>query len=116
MRFASYQWLFPVTDRVDDDSKDSDEGDRSDDGYQMKGKNEVGASSKEAKLGQTGARPGSFQLATQPTKENKKKHKVDVFANVVEAEEVTRQKELDLAKAKVEVQQARMATKQAEIA
>ena len=70
----------------------------------MKGKDKAGASSKEAKLGQTGARLGSSQLATWPTKENKKKHKVDIFTDVVEAEEVTRQKELDFAKAKVEVQ------------
>jgi hypothetical protein len=100
---------------ADEDSVDSDEGDRSDDGRQTKGKDGAGASSKEAKLGRTGARPGSSRPATWPTKENKKKRKVDVFADVAEAEEVTRQKELDLAKAKVDTQQAKMATKQAEI-
>jgi len=104
---------------VDDDSVDSDEnmgGDGSDDGRQTQGKDKAGTSSKEAaKLGRTGARPGSSRPATRPTKENKKKRKVE-FADVVEAEEVTRQKGLDLAKAKVEAQQARMATKQAEIA
>ena len=100
---------------ADEDSVDSDEGDGSDDGRQTKGKDEAGASRKEAKLGRTGARPGSSRPATRPTKENKKR-KVDAFADVAEAEEITRQKQLDLAKAKVEAQKAKMATKQAEIA
>jgi len=40
---------------ADEDSVVSDEGDGSDDGRQMKGKDEAGTSSKEAKLGRTGA-------------------------------------------------------------
>lgn len=48
---------------MDDDSADNDEnmgGDGSDDGHQTQGKDKAGTSSKEAaKLGRTGARPGS---------------------------------------------------------
>jgi len=65
------------------------------------------------KLGHTGAMPGKSKPATRPAKENKKKRKADEFADITEAEELTRQCQLERARAKVEAKQA---TKQAEYA
>jgi len=66
-----------------------------------------------SKLGWTGAEPGNSRLATQQVKENKRKCKVDKFTDIAEAEELTRQRQVELAKMKVEAKQA---TEQAEYA
>jgi hypothetical protein len=59
-------------------------------------------------------RPGNSKPAMRPTKDNKKP-KADEFADIVEAEEVTRQKQLDLAKAKIETKWAKAEAKKAEL-
>jgi hypothetical protein len=64
-----------------------------------------------AKLGRTGTKLGNSRPATRrPVKENKKR-KVDKFADIAEAEQLTRRRQLELAKMKVEAKQA---TKQTE--
>lgn len=65
----------------------------------------------------TGARPGISKPATRTPKEtSKKKRKADMFADLAGAEEVTRQKELDVAKAKAEENKARIELKRAKLA
>jgi len=89
-----------------------DEG-GSEDGGGLGPDNRPGKNNKVAKLGRTGAKPGSSRPVTRPVKENKRKRKADDFSDIAEAEELTRQRQLELAKAKVEAKQA---TKQAEYA
>lgn len=78
---------------------------------------ESGPSNNEAKksTGKTAARPGSSKPATRTPKENKKKRKMDEFVEIAGAEEVTRQKELDLARARAEEKKAKMEAKTAEM-
>jgi hypothetical protein len=66
--------------------------------------------------GKTAARPGKSKPADRGVKEQKKKRKLEDFAEIAEAEEVTRQKELDLAKATVEKDRAKLEAKAAETA
>jgi hypothetical protein len=98
----------------------NDEADEREDGEEDgkpdsdKGKKKCSMMNKEvSKLGRTGAMPGKSKPATRPAKETKKKRKADEFADIAEAEELTRQRQLELARAKVEAKQA---TKQAEYA
>ena len=94
-----------------DGGEDGEDGGKPDKG---KGKEQGSMMNKEVpKLGRTGAKPGKSKPATRPAKENKKKRKADEFADIAEAEELTRQWQLELARAKVEAKQA---TKQAEYA
>ncbi|KIM82048.1 hypothetical protein PILCRDRAFT_8279 [Piloderma croceum F 1598] len=94
-----------------DEGEDGEDGGKPDKG---KGKEKGFTMNGEVpKLGRTGAMPGKSKLATRPAKENKKKRKADEFADIAEAEELTRQRQLELARAKVEAKQA---TKQAEYA
>ena len=96
---------------------EADEGENGEDGGKLnkgKGKEKGSMMNEEVpKLGRTGAMPGESKSATQPAKENKKKRKADESADIAEAEELTRQRQLELARAKVEAKQA---TKQAEYA
>ena len=65
--------------------------------------------------GKTSARPGTSKPVTRVPKENKKKRKIDEFVEIAGAEEATRQKELDLAKARAEEKKAKMEAKTAEM-
>jgi hypothetical protein len=95
----------------DDEADEGEDGGKPDKG---KGKEKGSTMNGEVpKLGRTGAMPGKSKPATRPAKENKKKRKADEFADIAEAEELTRQRQLELARAKVEAKQA---TKQAEYA
>ncbi|KIM77328.1 hypothetical protein PILCRDRAFT_12146 [Piloderma croceum F 1598] len=94
-----------------DEGEDGEDGGKPDKG---KGKEKDSMMNKEVpKLGHTGAMPGKSKPATWPAKKNKKKHKADEFADITEAEELTRQHQLELARAKFEAKQA---MKQAEYA
>ncbi|KIM72023.1 hypothetical protein PILCRDRAFT_16506 [Piloderma croceum F 1598] len=98
----------------DDEADEGEDGE--DGGKPNKGKGKEKGSTMNGevpKLGRTGTMPGKSKLATRPAKENKKKRKADEFADIAEAEELTRQRQLELARAKVEAKQA---TKQAEYA
>jgi hypothetical protein len=86
-----------------------DEG-GSEDGGGLGPDNRPGKNNKVAKLGRTGAKPGSSRPATRPVKENQRKRKVDDFSNIAEAEELTRQRQLELAKAKVEAKASNKAS------
>ncbi|KIM92142.1 hypothetical protein PILCRDRAFT_249 [Piloderma croceum F 1598] len=87
-----------------DEGEDGEDGGKPDKG---KGKEKGSIMNKEVpKLGCTSAMPGKSKLATWPAKENKKKHKADEFADITEAEELTKQHQLELARAKVEAKQA----------
>jgi len=66
--------------------------------------------------GKTAARPGKSKPAGRAPKEQRKKRKLEDFAEVAEAEEVTHQKELELAKATVEKDRAKLDVKAAETA
>jgi hypothetical protein len=92
------------------DDEGANEGGSEDGGKPEKA---VMANKEVSKLGRTGAKPGNSRPATRPVKENKRKRKIDKFTDIAEAEELTRQRQLELAKAKVEAKQA---TKQAEYA
>ena len=93
----------------DNELQSDDGGDESEDSEldKRKGKETDGMANKEvAKLGRTGAKPGNSRPTARPVKEKPKKRKADEFANIAEAEELTRQKQLELARAKVEAKQA----------
>jgi len=114
---SSMQWGIENDESELPSNNEADEGEDGEDGGKPekgKGKEKGSMMNKEIpKLGRTGAMPGKSKLATQPAKENKKKRKADEFADIAEAEELTRQRQLELARAKVEAKQA---TKQAEYA
>jgi hypothetical protein len=64
----------------------------------------------------TAARSGKSKPAGRVPKEQKKKRKLEDFAEVAEAEEVTHQKELELAKAMVDKDRAKLEVKAVEMA
>lgn len=66
--------------------------------------------------GKTPACPGTSKHTTRVPKVTKKKCKLDEFVEIAGAEEVTRQKGLDLAKARAEEKKAKMEVKAAEMA
>jgi len=79
-----------------DEADKGEDGDKPDKG---KGKEQSSAMNKEVpKLGRTGAKPGKSKPATRPAKESKRKCKADEFADIAEAEELTRQQQLELAR------------------
>jgi hypothetical protein len=63
----------------------------------------------------TGPQPGISKPATRAPKNTVKKQKKDEFVELVQAEEMTRQKELDLAKAKAEKDTVRAKIKLAKV-
>ncbi|KIM78692.1 hypothetical protein PILCRDRAFT_10917 [Piloderma croceum F 1598] len=98
----------------DDEADEGEDGEDAGKPDKGKGKEKGSTMNREVpKLGRTGAMPGKSKPATRPAKENKKKRKADEFADIAEAEESTRQHQLELARAKVEAKQA---MKQAEYA
>ena len=66
--------------------------------------------------GKTAACPGKSKPTSHAPKEQKKKRKLEDFAEVTEAGEVTHQKELELAKAMVDKDRAKLKVKAAEMA
>jgi len=93
----------------DDRGEESEDSDKLD---KRKGKEMDGMANKEvAKLGRTGAKPGNSRPTARPVKEKTKKRKANEFTDIAEAEELTQQRQLELARAKVE---ARKAMKEAE--
>ena len=96
----------------DDDDRD-DRGTQGTDGGLNKGGTDSVASKS---AGKTAARPGTSKLVTRAPKETKKKRKLEEFAEIASAEELTRQKKLDLARARAEEKKAKMEAKTAEIA
>ena len=64
----------------------------------------------------TGTRPGTSKPATCTPKERTKKRKVTDFVELAGAEEMTRQKELKVAKARAEVDKAKLEARKAETA
>jgi len=96
----------------------SDDDDRDDGGSRVtdSGLNESGTdfiASKSA--GKTAARPGTSKPATRAPKESKK-WKLEEFAEIASTEELMRQKELYLARARAEEKKVRMEVKTAEMA
>jgi hypothetical protein len=94
-----------------------DEIDEDDNDHRVnKGKPQLDMSGAEQRNGKTAARPGKSKPAGRAPKEQKKKRKLEDFAEVAEAEEVTRQKELEFAKATVEKDRVKLEVKAAETA
>lgn len=83
---------------------------------QNKGGTDSIASVRSKSAGKTAAHPGTSMPATKAPKENKKKPKLEEFAEIASAEELIRQKELDLAKARAEVKKVKMKVKTTEMA
>lgn len=88
---------------LEDDHEDA--GDNGPAGVEL----EIGA-------GKTPARPGISQPATRAPKERTKKRKGVDFGEIAEYEELTRQKELEVAKAKLETKKAGFEHKRAKLA
>ena len=65
--------------------------------------------------GKTGAHPRNSKPTNRTPKETKKKRKVDDFSELAGSEEVTRQKELDVAKVRAEVEKVKLEAKKAEV-
>ena len=95
-----------------DDEIDEDDNDH----LVKKGKARLDMSGAEQINGKTATRPGKSKPAGRAPKERRKKRKLEDFAEVAEAEEVTRQKELELAKATVDKDRAKLDVKAAETA
>jgi hypothetical protein len=93
-----------------------DDDDREDGGMQNEGGTDSVALVRSKSAGKTAAHPGTSKPATRAPKENKKKRKLEEFAEIASAEELTRQKELDLARARAEEKKAKMEVKTAEMA
>lgn len=66
--------------------------------------------------GCTGAHPGNLKPATQPIHEVKKRKATNDFAEIAQAEELSRQKDFELRKARISKKCAKEITKQADIA
>jgi hypothetical protein len=79
-------------DESDPSNNEADEGEGDEDGGKPnKGKGKEKGYKEVPKLSRTGAKPGKSKPATRPAKENKRKCKADEFADIAEAEELTRQ-------------------------
>lgn len=66
-------------------------------------------------IGRTSAKPGNSRPAERPTKE-KTKRKADDFAGIAEAEEVTKQTQLDVQRVKFETKKAKLSMEETKIA
>lgn len=97
---------------------DADESDEDECGEKPKNKRKAqfDKESSERTNGKTAARPGKSKPASRTLKEQRKKRKFEDFAEVAEAEELTRQKELELAKARMDKEKAKAEVKAAESA
>jgi hypothetical protein len=98
----------------DDDDRD-DGGTRGTDSGPNEGGADSVASVRSKSAGKTAARPGTSKPVTRAPKESKKKRKLEEFVEIASAEELTRQKELDLARARAEEKKAKMEAKTAEM-
>jgi len=94
----------------------SDDADREDGSMWKGGGTNSVASVRSKSAGKTAACPGTSKPATRAPKENKKKWKLEEFVEIASAEELMRQKELDLARARAEENKAKMEAKTAEMA
>lgn len=81
-----------------------------------KGKDKAKDATPVASLGRTSAKPGNSRPAERPTKSSTKKRKADEFATIAEAEEITKQSQLDVQKVRIETKKAKLSVEEMKLA